>query len=214
MMTSQQPSSTALPAKQRPDAMPTSGTSPARRGEAIEACVEPLTRVSVSPAAPAAALGEEHDRQPPALRQLEHAVLLVVTHVALGAGHHRVVVGDDDARGPVSPKCSPLICAEPDDQAVGRRFARSAARSAPCAAAPQAPARRIRRSCRDRRGRRCSRARCAGRSCAGAATASGRAASSVRALAIQHLREVGADRDRGRLPSCARTARRARLAPR
>jgi hypothetical protein len=31
MITSQQPSSTALPAKQRPEAMPTSGTSPLSR---------------------------------------------------------------------------------------------------------------------------------------------------------------------------------------
>ncbi len=40
----------------------------------------------------AAALAEQDHRQPEAMRQLEHAVLLVVVAAALRAGQHRVVV--------------------------------------------------------------------------------------------------------------------------
>ena len=49
--------------------------------------------MSTSPGPPAAALGEQHHRQPPALGQLEQAVLLGVVAHPLGAGQHRVVVG-------------------------------------------------------------------------------------------------------------------------
>ena len=59
--TSQQPSSAALPAKQRPELMPTSGTRPLRRAEVVERhAVEAgdAERVGVARAA-AAALGEE-----------------------------------------------------------------------------------------------------------------------------------------------------------
>ena len=48
---------------------------------------------------PAAALAEEHRRQPPALGQLDHAVHLVVVVGALGAGQHGVVVGHHRAAG-------------------------------------------------------------------------------------------------------------------
>ena len=67
MITSQQPSSAALPAKQRPESMPTSGTRPLTAGrrwwkvgvEADEAAVVVVARPA------AAALGEEHQRQRP-----------------------------------------------------------------------------------------------------------------------------------------------------
>src|SRR5262249_6532463 len=49
--------------------------------------------------ATAAALGEQHDRQPALVREAEHAVELLVVHVALGPGEHGVVVGRDHAAG-------------------------------------------------------------------------------------------------------------------
>ena len=48
--------------------------------------------------APAAALGEQHHRQSPSLRELEQAVLLCVVAPALGTGEHHVVVGQRHAR--------------------------------------------------------------------------------------------------------------------
>ena len=76
MITSQQPSSAALPAKQRPELMPTSGTRPDSLREAVEGVgVEAGTDCVGVARPPAAAFGEEHHRQPPVLGQLEHAVL-------------------------------------------------------------------------------------------------------------------------------------------
>ena len=94
MTTSQQPRMAALPAKQRPEVMPTSGTSPLSRPKRWNAMVSrPDTPGRVGVAGPAAAaLGEEHDRQPQPLDDVEQAVLLAVVLVALGAGQHRVVV--------------------------------------------------------------------------------------------------------------------------
>ena len=45
---------------------------------------------------PSPALGEQHDRQPPPLGELEQPVLLEVVAHALRAGQDRVVVGHDD----------------------------------------------------------------------------------------------------------------------
>ena len=107
MTTSQQPSSAALPAKQRPELMPTSGTRPLRaapnRLNAMQS--RPATPGAVGVArAPAAALGEEHDRQPQALGELEQPVLLPVVLQALRAGEHRVVVRHHDAARPRRPE--------------------------------------------------------------------------------------------------------------
>ena len=98
MTTSQQPSRAALPAKQRPAAMPSSGTRPHRRAKLAKVVTcRPATIGHVDIARPAAAaFGEQHHRQ--ALRQgdAEQAVgLLVVAH-ALRAGEHGGVVGHDD----------------------------------------------------------------------------------------------------------------------
>ena len=95
MMTSQQPSSAALPAKQRPAAMPTRGTWPLRAREAGEGRhVQAGDDRHVDVAGPAAAaLGEQHHRQALCARDGEQAVdLLVVAH-ALRAGEDGVVVG-------------------------------------------------------------------------------------------------------------------------
>ena len=164
MTTSQQPSRAALPAKQRPDAMPTSGTSPLSRrpqveGQAVEA--GHAGRVGVARPA-AAALGEEHDRQPLALDRRRTA--------------------GPSCGGSGSPACRPAPCS--------RTTARRSARRRPCADAGR-PARRPgcgrsgrrrgrRRRCaaidqrpvldeaaRRRRGRRRSPGRCAAR-CAAA----------------------------------------------
>ena len=114
--TSQHPSSAALPAKQLPEAIPTSGTSPLRRANRLKARQSsPATiGMSTSPGRPAAALGEQHHRQPAALGELEQAVLLLVAAHALGARQHRVVVGHRHA-------AHPIHLADSRDQAVGGR---------------------------------------------------------------------------------------------
>ena len=61
---------------------------------------------SVSPGRPPPPSADEHDRQPPALGELEQPVGLAVVDHALGAGEHRVVVGEHRARRPVRPRRS------------------------------------------------------------------------------------------------------------
>ena len=63
MMTSQQPSSAALPAKQRPPTTPTIGTSPLSRANRAKASVSrPVTAAAVGvPGTAPPALGEEDD---------------------------------------------------------------------------------------------------------------------------------------------------------
>src|SRR6478736_2746573 len=88
MTTSQQPRIAALPAKQRPELMPTSGDTPDSRPKIWKAMV----------LRPAAALGEEHQRDALLLDYFEQPVLLVMVGLALRAGEHRVViVRDGDA---------------------------------------------------------------------------------------------------------------------
>ena len=101
MITSQQPSSAALPAKQRPELMPTSGTSPltARRrsGRPCSRGRHPVPSVSPGRPPPPSVkntTGSRHSRG-----QLEHAVLLAVVLRALRAGEHGVVVGHHHALG-------------------------------------------------------------------------------------------------------------------
>ena len=104
----------------------------------------------------AAALGEQHDREPPPLGQLEQAVLLGVVAHSLRARQDGVVVGHDHARVAVH-------VAHAAHEPVGRAFARSAPRA--CAGAPgrrTAAARTPRRSPR-RPARRGSPGRCGAR---------------------------------------------------
>ena len=79
---------------------------PAEPGEQVEgAAVEARDdRPCPRPRAPAAALGEQHDRQPPALGDLEQAVLLLVVAHPLGAGEHGVVVGHRHAAARRRPR--------------------------------------------------------------------------------------------------------------
>ena len=101
MTTSQHPSSAALPAKQRPELIPTSGTRPAEPAPIAERQqVEARRSDAVGIAGtPAATFGEEHHRQPLLLGDLEHAVLLAMVLLSLRAGEHGVVVGHQDAVG-------------------------------------------------------------------------------------------------------------------
>ena len=106
MITSQQPSSAALPAKQRPEVMPTSGTRPLSRPNRWNARQSrPDTPVaSVSPGRPPPPSAKNTTGSRIALGQLEQPVLLAVVLRALGAGEHRVVVRRHDASRPVGPK--------------------------------------------------------------------------------------------------------------
>ena len=96
--------------------MPTSGTRPLSWANSAKARQSrPATiGMSTSPGPPAAALGEQHDRQPAPLGDLEQAVLLEVVAHALRAGQDRVVVGHRHARAAVD-------LADARDQAVGGR---------------------------------------------------------------------------------------------
>ena len=99
--TSQQPRIAALPAKQYPDVTPTSGTVPGQLGEPEKGeAVEPAHTECVGVTRPpAAALGEEHDRQAQTFGELEQPVLLAVVLRALRAGEHGVVVRHHDRPG-------------------------------------------------------------------------------------------------------------------
>ena len=66
-----------------------------REGAAIESRDDRHVHI---PRPSSATLGEQHQRQPAALGDLEEAVLLEVVAHALGAGEHRVVVGHRHAR--------------------------------------------------------------------------------------------------------------------
>ena len=67
---------------------------PEREGAGVEGGDDRVVGVA---GPPSAALGEEHRRQPHPLDQLEEAVLLAVAERPLGAGEHRVVVGENGA---------------------------------------------------------------------------------------------------------------------
>ena len=70
------------------------GYQSAQPGEEAERhAVEPADADAIGVAR---SLGEEHDRQPERLGQLEQAILLAVVLEPLGTGQHRVVVGHDD----------------------------------------------------------------------------------------------------------------------
>ncbi len=165
MMTSQQPSSAALPAKQRPATMPTSGTRPLRRAKLAKVVhVQAGDDRHVDVARPAAAaLGEQHHRQPLARRDGEQAIgLLVVAH-ALRAGEHGRVVGHDDgarARRRRSRSRSTLPMPVTMPSAGVLRIRSSSSRRPPLRRVGEAP---YSTKLPHRTDRRCSRARCAGR---------------------------------------------------
>ena len=203
MTTSQHPRRAALPAKQRPlrdaDERHEPGQAPEEvEGQAVEA--RHAGAVGVARAA-AAALGEEHDRQPLPLGHLEEAVLLAVVLQALGAGQDRVVVGHHhDRAGP--PRCR----ARRSSRRPGVRSMRSwSSRRRRWAAITSGPystrlpgsrrsstfSRAVRWPVRRRR-----------------STASGRAASSPIVVAGAHLGEVGPLPRRGRSPPVVGRRRR------
>ena len=123
MMTSQQPSSAALPAKQRPETMPTSGTSPLSPPNSAKASVSrpATTAMSVSPGRPPPPSANRTTGQPQPLDELEEAVLLAVVHLALGAGQDRIVVGQRRRSGTVPVEEVAVDPPDAGDQAVGRR---------------------------------------------------------------------------------------------
>ncbi|GCC48346.1 hypothetical protein chiPu_0032314, partial [Chiloscyllium punctatum] len=68
----------------------------------------------------AAALGVEHQRKPPLLGQRQHAVDLLVVHMALGAGQHGVIVGDHHAARAFGTEMPRIDGGDARDQTVGR----------------------------------------------------------------------------------------------
>ena len=164
MMTSQQPSSAALPAKHRPDTMPTSGTRPDSRPKVWNVGTSRPDTVaeSVSPGRPPppSANSTTGSRCRSASSSMR-SVLRWLLH-ALRAGQHRVVVGQT-----TQPAVAPtrrVDGGQPGDHPVGRGAVDQLLDACAAGAAPRAPARRTRRSCPGRTGRRRSRAPCAGRS--------------------------------------------------
>ena len=199
MMTSQQPSSAALPAKQRPEVMPTSGDqaglSAARRawnGHAVEPGDAASRRCRPGRPPPPSAKNTTGSRHRSASSNMRSFLRWFCD--ALRAGQHRVVVGHDDAAARPSPNSVAVDAADAGDQAVGRACARSAPRASAGGAGRPRPASRTRRRSRDRTDRRRSRARCAGRSRRRRATASGRASSRVTAWRSSTSARSGADR--------------------
>ena len=63
--------------------------------------------------------GEEDDGQPQPFDQREEPVLLAVVHLALGAGQHRVVVGEHGGAGVRIVEVVAVDAPDPGDQAVG-----------------------------------------------------------------------------------------------
>ena len=95
IVTSQQPQERGVAGEAVPRGDPHQRHAAAEAGEelkgaAVEACDDRHVHV---PGSPAAALGEQHHRQPPALGELEQAVLLQVPPHPLCARQHGVVVG-------------------------------------------------------------------------------------------------------------------------
>ncbi|MGY4467347.1 ribosomal protein L11 [Bradyrhizobium sp. LB9.1b] len=68
----------------------------------------------------AAAFGVEHQRHAPVFRERQHAVDLLVVHVALRAREHRVVVGHDDAAPALRAELLGVDGRDTHDEAVGR----------------------------------------------------------------------------------------------
>ena len=96
MITSQQPSSAALPAKQRPEAIPTRGTSPLSRANSrnVGTTRWKSSELSVSPGRPPPPSANSTTGSRAALGELDHPVGLAVVADALRAGEDGVVVGE------------------------------------------------------------------------------------------------------------------------
>ena len=69
----------------------------------------------------AAAFGIKHQRHAPVFRQRQHAVDLLVVHVALRAREHGVVIGHDDAAGALGAELLGIDGGDAHHEAVGRR---------------------------------------------------------------------------------------------
>ena len=67
---------------------------------------------------PSPALGEEHHREAPLLGEGEHAVLLLVVELPLGAGEDGVVVGHHEAARPLVAEEAPVDAADPGHEPV------------------------------------------------------------------------------------------------
>ena len=122
MIRSEQPSSAALPAKHRPDAIPMRGTTPESRAQRANCHhVETGDHGVIGVARPAAAtLGEEHDRQAESLHHLEKAVLLPVSYHSLSSSEDGVVVREHGAAGALVTDQRAIHTRSPGDQPVGR----------------------------------------------------------------------------------------------
>ncbi|MGX1040664.1 hypothetical protein AB7M41_000370 [Bradyrhizobium diazoefficiens] len=88
---------------------------------------------SVSPGPAAAALGVEHQRHAPVFCQRQHAVDLLVVHVALRAREHGVVIGHDDAARALRAELLAIDGRNAHDEAVGRRVLDEVVELAPAA---------------------------------------------------------------------------------
>ncbi len=99
------------------------GTRPESSGELHEGrTIEPGHAEPVGIARPAAAaFGIEHQGHAPVFRERQHAVDLLVVHVALRAREHGVVVGHDDAAPALGPELLGVDGRDAHDEAVGRR---------------------------------------------------------------------------------------------
>ena len=82
---------------------------------------------------PAAALGEEHDRQAAPLDHLEETVLLAMPHHALRAGEHRVVVGEHRAVRAILADQRAVHARGAGDEPVRRRSMHQVVDAAPAA---------------------------------------------------------------------------------
>ena len=167
--------------------MPTSGTRPLRRANSCErAAVEAGDDRHVHVArAPAAALGEQHDRQPAPLGELEQAVLLGVVAHALRARQHGVVVGHRHARAAVD------VADAADEPVGGRARDQLLARAPPLLGGEQQRAVLDEACPRRRSSARFSRAVRRPRSWR-RATASGRGRVEADLVALAHRAQVGA----------------------
>ena len=135
MTTSQQPSSAALPAKQRPATMPISGTWPLRRAKLakVVTCRPATIGMSTSPGRPPPPSANSTTGRRCSRAICEQPVgLLVVAH-ALRAGEDGRVVGHDDGARSLGAERLAVDAADAGDHAVGRRVADQVVELAPAA---------------------------------------------------------------------------------
>ena len=123
MMTSLEPSSAALPAKQRPELMPMRGTRPLSFAYWRKVGVSrPATPgKSVSPGRPPPPSAKQDDGQLRVFRDLQQPILLAMVHRALRAGEHGVVVGQHRAARALLAELRGVHRADAGDDAVAGR---------------------------------------------------------------------------------------------